>query len=159
MSDSHGIDNDATQLNRGLAEAARLLRSTADLEDIEVHKALVDRGFDYVVAARIVEFMPSAFAHVFFANTGVQMSSYFQRMLPDGRISESRALNEEPIWRAVLAFAHSEIATGVSKEDFMLLTMRSAEFQGVNEMLNRGSKLENLVMTPTLLPWPETGPN
>jgi len=55
-------------------------------------------------------------------------------------------------------FARAEVGLGVSTSNFMSLAMRSAEFQAVNQLLHRGSKLENLVATSPLLPWPESGP-
>jgi hypothetical protein len=35
---------------------------------------------------------------------------------------------------------------------------RSAEFQAINQLLNKGAELKNLVLTPTSLRWPENGP-
>ena len=56
-----------------------------------------------------------------------------------------------------MEFAQRESAQ-VSKQDILVIAARSAEFNAANQLLNRGSKLENLRFTPILLPWPESGP-
>jgi hypothetical protein len=35
---------------------------------------------------------------------------------------------------------------------------RSAEFQAMNQLLDKGAELKNLVLTPTSLRWSENGP-
>ena len=73
-------------------------------------------------------------------------------------MSKERPLKSEPVWNAALAFARTESEQGISVQDFLVVAGRSAEFQAANQLLNKGSKLENLVFIPYLLPWPEDGP-
>lgn len=57
-----------------------------------------------------------------------------------------------------MQFANEEVARGVSAEDLLAIASRSAEFDAANQLLNKGSKLQNLVFTPVVLQWGEDGP-
>jgi hypothetical protein len=79
-------------------------------------------------------------------------------MKKNGKVSPERLLSSEPLWNEVVAFARYEAKLGVSREDLFTIAGRSAEFDAVNQMLNSGSNLSDIVLTPTLLTWPEDGP-
>ena len=98
-----------------------------------------------------------AYARVLLENSGVRFPNCYERRLQDGML-DKRPLSSEPVWNAALEFASVEAASGVSKQDFMAVAMRSAEFQAANELLNGGSKLSDIRFTPCLLLWPEEGP-
>lgn len=140
-----------------ISKAVSLLRTARPLGDEGVFRALVADNLDPRLAARLVELVPMAYGRFLLEKSGARFSEYFQRMLPNGP-SEERPLSSEPVWGAALAFARAEAKQGVSVQDFLVVAGRSAEFQAANQLLNQGSKLENLVFTPYLLPWSENGP-
>jgi hypothetical protein len=146
-----------TELENQIRKAVAVLRSLRNLDDLCIYKALVTEGIEHPVAVRLVEFIPLAYGRFLLAKSGAKFSDYFQRRLPNG-VSEKRPLTSEPLWRAALAFARAESERGISASDFLAVAARSAEFNVANQMLNKGSKLENLVFTPYLFPWPESGP-
>jgi hypothetical protein len=78
-------------------------------------------------------------------------------MLPAGKSIE-QPLSSEPVWDAAVAFAHAEVERGVSGQDLLAVAARSAEFDAANQLLNKGSKLENIKFTVPVLGWPENGP-
>ena len=138
-------------------KAVCVLRELRDLDDLGIYKALLADGLQPPLAARLIEFVPLAYGRVLLTKTGARFSDSFQRKLPTGVLQE-HLLSSEPVWSAALEFARSESQRHTSAQDFLAVAGRSAEFQAANELLNRGSKLENLVFTPYLLLWPEDGP-
>jgi hypothetical protein len=78
--------------------------------------------------------------------------------LSDGRISAEKPLSSEPIWNAALLFAQDEVARGIAAKALLLVAARSSEFDAVNQLSNGVSDLKYVVLTPTLLTWPEDGP-
>lgn len=82
-----------------------------------------------------------------------------KRRQANGTLSSEWLLTSSPVWGNVLAFAQEEVKHGVSREDMLAVAGRSAEFDAVNQMLNKGSNLKQIVLTTTLLMWPEDGPD
>src|SRR5262249_24038236 len=95
-------------------------------------------------AARLVAFLPSVYCRLMLRNSGAKFSNMFRRSQP-GDISQELPLSSDPIWNAALAFASAELQSGVSKMDIFILAARSAEFDAANQLLNRVSKLEDIV--------------
>jgi len=115
-------------------------------------------GIDPRTAARLVEFLPSAYCRVMLANRGVQFSEMFRRRLSDGSLSPERPLLSEPTWCKLLDYARQEIAGGISQRDLLAVAGRSAEFDATNQLLNKGVRLKNVRLTAIFFPWPEEGP-
>lgn len=146
-----------TSLNEQISEAVSIFRASRNLDDKGIYEVLILKGFEHRRAARLVEFLPLAYGRFLLGKSGARFSDAYQRMLPGG-VSEERPLSSEPVWNAALTFARTESENGISVENFFAVAGRSAEFQAANQLLNKGSKLENLAFTPYLLPWPESGP-
>jgi len=144
-------------MNESISKAIELFRNRPNIKDDEIFGTLVRDGVESRLAARIVEFLPIAYGRLILSKSGARFSDLFQRRTAGGEIVEG-ALSEEPVWRAVLDFGRAEISRGISANELLLVAARSAEFDASNRLLNAGSKLENLVFTPTILAWPENGP-
>jgi len=145
-------------MNQVIAEAVAVFREFPKESDVEILSRLVEMGCERVMAARLVEFIPMAYCRVLLADSGVTFSDSFRRKLSDGSLSANRLLEEEPLWAEVLSFAKEERRAGVSGEALLVVAARSAEFDAVNQLANRGSRLEHLVMTPIIFQWPDDGP-
>lgn len=91
-------------------------------------------------------------------SSGVRFSETFRLRLANGQITPEQTLVSEPIWNEVLAFAKREIRGGISAKDILAIAARSAEFHAVNQLLNKGAKLENLSLTPVVFTWSEDVP-
>jgi hypothetical protein len=141
-----------------ISRAVALFRNSPNKDDVELHSELVKMGIDRKLSARFIEFLPVAYSRVMLANSGARFTEAFQRRLPTGALSAKQPFSSDRVWDAVLEFAHAEVARGVSGKDLLALAGRSAEFDAVNQLLNRGAKLENIKFTPVLFPWPESGP-
>jgi hypothetical protein len=56
-----------------------------------------------------------------------------------------------------MRFAKAE-QTQVSGSELVAIAAHSAEFDAVNQLLNRGAKTEDMVLATAVLAWPEEGP-
>jgi len=143
-------------INTRVTDAVALFRTSPEFDDVAAFKALLNRGVSRQLAARLVEFVPMAYCRVLLRDVGVQFPDSFRRA---GERSEARPLASEPVWEAAYALAISEVERGVRSPDVLMVAARSAEFQAVDALLNRGSKAKDVVLTVPVLPWPEAGPD
>ncbi len=107
----------------------------------------------------LVELVPMAYCRVLLADMGTRFPETFQRYRGDGTTTPARPLASEPVWVAAMDFAKREIESGLSRNDKLRVAGRSAEFRAANELLYKGSKLEDLGFTPPVFMWPEEGPD
>ncbi len=141
-----------------IATALTVFRSSPGLTDEEVYQVLVSKGIERRLAARLVELLPAAYCRVILEPTGARFPDTFQRSRKDGTTPAPVPLASEPVWKAVLEYARREITQGLSRDDKLRLAGRSAEFRTANDLLKRGSKLQNIVFAPAVYQWPEDGP-
>ena len=99
-----------------------------------------------------------AYCRVLLADTGARFPETFQRYRDDGTTTPAMPLASEPVWVAAMEFAKREIERGLSRDDKLRVAGRSAAFRAANELLHKGSKLEDLGFTPSVFMWPEEGP-
>jgi hypothetical protein len=142
-------------MNEAIVSALKIFRESPELDDESVFRALVDRGVERSIAARIVEFLPIAYCRVLLLNSGVQFSNSFVRAASPLKI---RSLASVPVWIPFLAYAESEIRGGTARREMLMVAGRSAEFQAINQMLDKGAKLQSVVLTTVSLLWPDSGP-
>jgi hypothetical protein len=137
--------------------AVAVFREFPNASDEDILGKLLKAGVDRSTASRLVEFLPMAYCRVVLADSGVKFCERFQRKLADGQLSAERPLDSDPLWAATLSFAWAEKRSGVSGESLLVVAARSAEFDAVNQLANRGTKLDDIVLTPTLFQRQEDG--
>jgi hypothetical protein len=142
-------------VNEAIARALKIFRESPELDDEGAFRALIDRGVERSIAARIVEFLPIAYCRVLLLNSGVQFSNSFVRAASPLKI---QSLSSEPVWIFCLAYAESEIRGGTARREMLMVAGRSAEFQAINQMLEKGAEPKNVALTTISLLWPESGP-
>ena len=59
-------------METAIAKAVILFRSSPNMDDEQIHRALVDAGIDRKLAARLVELVPMAYCRVLLADTGAR---------------------------------------------------------------------------------------
>lgn len=111
-----------------------IFKNSPDLDDESVFRALVDKGVERSLAARIVEFLPIAYCRVLLLKSGVQFSNSFTRSASP---LKTQSLSSEPVWLPFLAYAESEIRSGATSEEILMVAGRSAEFHAINQMLHK----------------------
>ena len=142
-----------TQLQ--IAQAVTTMRRVPDADDLSLFGALRELGMKAPLAARLVEFVPLVYCRLLLSRAGVHFSDYFRRGNAE---SELTPFVSDPVWNAVLEFAETERNGGFQYHEFVAVAGRSAEFQGVNDLLNQGSKPQDIALLPVVLPWSEEGP-
>ena len=70
-----------------IAKAVTVFRNSPELADEQIYQALVNEGFERRLAARLVEFLPSAYCRAIVEHTGARFPATFQRHRKDGTIS------------------------------------------------------------------------
>jgi hypothetical protein len=122
-------------MNEQIASALAIFRNSPELDDESVFRALVKLGIERSLAARIVEFLPSAYCRVMLGKSGVQFSNTFTRGTAQ---MEPESLSCEPAWNALVAHAKADIRGGAASHQVLMVAGRSAEFQAINQMSIKG---------------------
>jgi hypothetical protein len=141
-----------------ISKAVAVIRESTESDDAALHRSLIAEGLAAPLAARLVQFLPMVYCRLMLEPSGVRFSRGFQQRLANGQITPEKLLASEPIWNEALAFAKTEIDRGISPKDCLAIAARSAEFDAVNQLLNKGAKLQNLILTPVVLTWPDDVP-
>lgn len=145
-------------VNQDISRAVSVFRISPNWDEEQICRALVKEGVERRRAARIVEFLPMVYCRLVLRNSGARFSSKFRRKSPEGA-SEELPLTSDPVWNEAVVFAYAEVERGVLGKELVAVAARSAEFDAANQLLNKGSKLENVTFTSPVLNWPEGGPD
>lgn len=140
-------------MNPDIRKAVDVIRSSTALDDAAIYKVLIADGVERESAARLVVFLPMVYCRLLLANSGAIFSNKYRSTLPDGTVSLVKLLVNEPLWNEAMEFAKAEIEGGVSGQDVLAIAGRSAEFHAANQLLERGSKLENLGFDAPTIRW------
>jgi hypothetical protein len=140
-----------------ISKAVSIFRTSPNWGEVEIYNELVNEGVDQQRAARLVEFLPIVYCRLILRNSGARFSNMFRRRIAGGGFEEMPFVSD-PVWNEAVAFAFAETDRGVSGRDLLAVAARSAEFDAANQLLNTGSKLEDITFTPPILNWPEGGP-
>jgi len=123
----------------------RILIAAAYAEDQVVEK-LVAEGVPRSLAERVAAFIPLACGRALLAGTGVALADTYL-VSRNGEMVE-RPLAGEEVYRRVYADA---VNGRIPKPIFNVCAMRSSELDAVNQALNAGAAIENLVAGPPVL--------
>jgi len=140
-----------------ISRVANIFRESPASSDYEIYLKAVAVGVESKQAARLVEFLPMVYCRLILAGTGTRFPDIFQRRFNDGTLSPEKTLVSEPAWTEVMRFARAEQAQ-VTGSDLMAIAAHSSEFDAVNQLLNRGTKPEDIALSTAVLAWPEEGP-
>jgi hypothetical protein len=99
-----------------------------------------------------------AYCRVILASTGTRFSDMFQRRQRNGSLSHAQTLTSDPLWAEIMSFARAEQTASLAGQDLLAIASHSAEFDAVNQLLNRGSKPQDIAISTAVLRWPEEGP-
>jgi hypothetical protein len=145
-------------MSEAISKVVAFFRESPVSSDDEIYRRSVAAGIEPKRAARLVEFLPMAYCRLILASTGARFSDMFRRRQHDGSLTHDQRLTSDPLWTEIMLFARGEQAAGVAGKDFLAIASHSAEFDAVNQLLNRGSKPEDIVLSTAVLAWPEEGP-
>jgi len=137
-----------------IAIAAGVLQQFPSENDEQICLRLIDAGIPAESSPRLLEFLPIAYCRVLLVGLGVRFSNEFQRIQADGSLSSARLLTSEPLWNPVMEFVNRQLQEGIPKHLLLRIAGRSAEFDAVNQLLNRGSNPTHVALTPVIFTHP-----
>jgi len=146
------------QMKSVISRGVDIFRKSPDASDDDIYRKTIAAGIESKHAARLVEFLPMAYCRLILSGRGTRFSVMFRRRQHDGSLSHEQALSSEPLWAEIMSFASAEQAAGAAGRDLLAIASHSAEFDAVNQLLNRGSKPEDIALSTAVLVWPEEGP-
>jgi hypothetical protein len=141
-------------MNELIVKAVSIFRVSTDLDDDALLKRLVSDGVEHRLAARLVEFLPMAYARLMLEKSVARLPDSYLRMSTTGDL-RTHPLDSEPVWNASIEYARAEVAKGISPQDLLAVAGRSAEIDAANKMLNAGFALKDCDISPSRLLWPE----
>jgi hypothetical protein len=116
---------------------------------------LLRAGLSKEQAHDAVRFIPLAFGRDVLEGVGVVFSDTYLRIAGAESAGEERALNDEPFFREALSLAPL-VASEIGFDAFNTVAMQSSEFQAINNALNAGAQVENLVASPPAMMYDAT---
>jgi hypothetical protein len=119
---------------------AEIVAPRAEFTEDEVYMAMADAGIPESVADRAYKFTQIAWGRVLLDGLGVRFAPEYTCFDGAGEVVESGRLVDQPYFAAATASAGRYAGT----PGFKLLALMAAEVHSVNELLNRGSKPEDL---------------
>lgn len=136
-----------------VARLAEIVTPRAEFTEDDIYAAMADAGIPESVADRAYKFTQIAWGRAFLAGMGVSFSPEYTCFNGAGAVIESGRLADQPYFAAAIAAASNYVGT----PGFKLLALMAAEVHAVNELLNKGSKPENLAtVAPALFMEPPT---
>jgi hypothetical protein len=121
--------------------------------------ALAEAGIPQPLVYLASEFMPLAFGRILLAEMGVTLRDEYVRYIwEEGKMveRERKKLADEPFFVEALKIARSKRGWWNPGKKFLAVAARSAEFNAVTEMVKRGSRAENVVLTVPYLQFRES---
>ncbi len=134
-------------------KAIDLMTERPDMTDDEIVMALRDSGAEPRAAARVVEFLPMACCRVLMRPHGVRFSKAYRRQGLEGEFD----LGADPDWNRIEQFAQTNrrlLDEGLSRR----IASRGGEHTAIAQLMDQGSRPENIACTAPVFLWPETGP-
>jgi hypothetical protein len=132
---------------QAVARLVDILAARAEFTEAEVYAALTESGMESAVADRAYKFTQIAWGRAFLKGMGIRFAPDYFCLNAAGEIIESGQLAEQPYFVAAVAVAR-RLPPPVGLPRFALM---SADVRGVNELLNGGSKPENIAIGPPVL--------
>jgi hypothetical protein len=141
-------------LDRGFdtSRAVAVMHRMHDRPDEEIVDALVSLGAEKRHAIALVDFLPIAFGRPVLAKLGVRVSETGE--IHEGEATRTLRLLDDPVFADAAALANAAYEHGTMPADvFRALALRGAELGAVNQALSKGSKAEDLLLSPPMFRW------
>ena len=119
-------------------------------DDEQIFYSLKQKGWDEITCSKIIAFVPIAFCRLLLHSSGVSFSEYYIIMQSDTKVKQKKRLDSEPFFKIAFNIAILK-SKACDQNYFMSVATRSSEFNVVNSALNRGSILEDLILTPLVV--------
>lgn len=139
---------ESESLRVGFDRLLAVAASEPEASDCSWYQALVADNVSPSVAERLIAFVPIAFGELLLAEA---KHSPAYRLMNGGQPGPERKLMSEPAYAIAKEMADRVTNDPVQRAGLEALALRSACVNAANDALNRGSRLENLHFTPSVV--------
>ena len=119
-------------------------------EEEEIEEFLMGRGVREIHAEDLISFIPIAFGRVYLSDKVVTLSPEFIWIQMDTEQQCPVTLSEQLIFQAAYDVAVQWMKERGQDAEFMCLARWSAEVNVIQQLLDKGSRLEDCVISPTM---------
>ncbi len=130
-----------------IARVVPLFAEHQHSDDDTLLDAIVSLGIDQQRAIALLDFMPIAFFHVVATGKIAGMPDHYVRYSADQKPIGNVNFVDEPTYVAARHYAENEYET----DGLDPVSMRSAEFNAMNEMLHKGTPMERIRLGPSVI--------
>lgn len=125
-----------------------LSKADASFTEDDIYSSMASAGVPTAIADRAYKFAQIACGRMLLDGIGVRFAKEFYCFDANGRIIESGEISNEPFFVAAQRVATPARVGGQSFNRFALM---AADVHAVNELLNRGSKPQDLITSPSFV--------
>lgn len=116
-------------------------------DDDTLLDAIVALGIDQKRAVALLDFMPIAFFHVITDGKIADLPDHYVRYSADQKPIGNVLFANDPIYVAARHYAENDCES----DDLAPVSMRSAEFNAMNDMLTKGTPMEQIRLGPSVI--------
>lgn len=149
--ESYGKLKKFSEITDSIIKGVETFRDNLRADEQVLIQNLISQGIDEKTAGDLVDFIPIAFTRVGLDHLNIDFQDYVQYVDKIGRVKEKRKLIDIPIYAEAVRFAKEDAGLFVDNEEFLTIESYSAEFKVINDMLNKGSRIEDLVISPVTM--------
>jgi hypothetical protein len=128
----------------------RTLAQCSDLDDDDLVRQFVGRGWTPALSERLVAFIPIAFGRVYLADAPPRFATDYLIEDPSSGDRQRRAFSGEPIYALAMELAQRWSSSGTSR-DVESIALRSGEVECVRTLVADGSSPTDIGMTEPIL--------
>lgn len=148
---SYGKFRNFSELTDSIIKGVETFRDNPQAEETTLIMNLVNQEIDELTASSIVDFIPIAFTRVGLEHLNIKFQDYFQCVDRKGNVLKKTKLLDIPIYAEALRFAKEDSGMFLDNDEFLAIESYNAEFKAINNALNQGSKIEDLVISPVTM--------
>ena len=100
------------------------------------------------IAGRLMVFLPNAYCRLYFRALGFEIPETYQRILADNSLEKPEQYNSDGVYTRCFWNGEAYLKKYGDDDVFRSVVERSATFSVIFQMLDKGSKLEDIVLTP-----------
>ncbi len=131
------------------------LTAHPDADDEAIADSLTRSGLEQFRAFELLIWVPMAFGRAVLEGPDFRLPGTFRSMSPEGQKMTRRRLADEPVYVEARRIATEVGREKFSKNTFLAIAGRSAEFKAVNDALLHGSELKNLQPAEPVISFPD----
>ncbi len=150
--DRPDVAKERQALDNAITDYVRVLQEDESLDPASVSSLLEEMGHEAELVYWLDQFVPTAFCRVLLSEIANAFPDTYYLAQQGGRLSEAMFLMRHPVFARAQVMGWHFCSTPALQKAFERAAFSSSEFNALNNALNEGSKLEDLVSYPSLIP-------